>query len=141
MPKDFDQPPSTQPSITHAGARPASDVSVLDQYLIVRAVVQDVARRPFIAIGLIGLLLLIPLDATSTKTALQRLGAKRWRLLHSLAYVVAVLGVIHFAMRVKSDATEPAIYAGLLFLLLGIRIVDGARKAAQKRARDQARDS
>ena len=65
--------------------------AVLDQYLILRSVFLDVSKRPFIAIGFIGLLLLIPLAVTSPKAALQRMGAKRWRRLHMLAYVVAVL--------------------------------------------------
>ena len=54
---------------------------------------------------------------------LKRLGARRWKRLHRLVYVSAILGVIHFIWRVKSDLREPLIYAGALAVLLGIRVV------------------
>jgi sulfoxide reductase heme-binding subunit YedZ len=53
--------------------------------------------------------------------------------LHRLVYVAAVLGIVHFLMRVKADTTEPLIYGSVLALLLAIRVVDAARKRLKKR--------
>ncbi|WP_437731658.1 protein-methionine-sulfoxide reductase heme-binding subunit MsrQ [Sorangium sp. So ce1335] len=96
--------------------------AVLDQGLDVPAIVEDITERPFILAGFVALLLLVPLAATSTARMLKRLGAARWKRLHRLAYVAAVLGVVHFFLRVKKDATEPMIYAALLALLFAVRV-------------------
>ena len=95
---------------------------VLDQTLALDRVVADVVKRPFIAVGFSALVVLVPLAATSTKRAVQRLGFKRWKLLHRLVYVAAALAVIHFMLRVKADLTEPLVYAALLGLLLAARV-------------------
>jgi sulfoxide reductase heme-binding subunit YedZ len=110
--------------------------AAVDQGLDLRAVVDDVAERPFILVGFTALLLLIPLAVTSTARMLKRLGFARWKRLHRLAYVAAGLGVVHFFLRVKKDATEPLIYGGVLAVLFGIRIASwlGARRAARKAA-------
>lgn len=89
----------------------------------------DITKRPYITIGMLAFVLLIPLAVTSTKAMIARLG-KRWRLLHRLVYAVAVLGVIHFFMAVKKDITEPLVYALILSVLLGWRVLDARRKAA-----------
>lgn len=73
--------------------------------------------------GFAALLLMIPLAITSTNAMVRRLGARRWQSLHRLVYVIAPLGVLHFWWMVKSDITEPAIYAAVLAVLLGHRIV------------------
>lgn len=104
-----------------------STYAVLDQGLALAAVWRDVAKRPFIAVGFIALLLLVPLAMTSTKRAVTRLGFARWKRLHRLVYVVAVLAVVHFAMRVKADAREPLIWGAVVALLLAVRAVDAAR--------------
>ncbi len=101
---------------------------VLDQVLALAAVVEDIAERPFILAGFSALVLLVPLAVTSTKRALRRLGPKRWQRLHRLVYLIGVLAVVHFLLRVKQDMTEPALYGALLALLLGIRIVDATRR-------------
>ena len=80
----------------------------------------DILKRPFITIGMTALLLMVPLALTSSKGMIARLG-KRWRQLHRLVYVVAILGIIHFWMAVKLDITGPAIYGGILAVLLGWR--------------------
>lgn len=95
---------------------------VLDQVLIIRAVVDDVLSRPFIAIGFAAFVLLIPLALTSTKQALRRLGPKRWQRLHRLAYVAGTLGVLHFAIRVKKDGSEPLLFGVTLALLFAVRL-------------------
>jgi methionine sulfoxide reductase heme-binding subunit len=95
---------------------------VFDQVLDLHAVLQDVAKRPYITIGFTGLLLLIPLAVTSTQKMMRRLG-RRWQRLHQLVYVVAILGVWHYYWQVKRDVREPLIYIGILCVLLGYRIV------------------
>lgn len=95
---------------------------VLDQVLMIGAVIDDVLSRPFIAIGFAAFVLLIPLALTSTKQSLQKLGPKRWQRLHRLAYVCATLGVLHFAIRVKKDGFEPMLFGVTLALSFAIRL-------------------
>jgi methionine sulfoxide reductase heme-binding subunit len=87
-----------------------------------RAIVEDVWRRPFIAVGMLGVLLMVPLAVTSTDKMIKRLGGKRWQKLHKLTYVSAVAGVLHYYLLVKSDTTKPLVFAGLLAVLLGYRV-------------------
>lgn len=93
----------------------------LDQRFALGYIVEDILERPYITLGITGLLLLIPLAVTSTNAMMRRLG-RRWQKLHRLVYVIAVLGVWHFYWQVKQDTLEPLIYAGILALLFGIRI-------------------
>ncbi len=94
-----------------------------DHVFDVVAILQDIVKRPFITVGFTALVLLVPLAVTSTNRMVQRLGAKRWLALHRLVYVIAPLGVLHFWWMVKRDVTEPAIYALILAVLLGYRVV------------------
>lgn len=96
--------------------------SIFDKSLDIPAIVADVIQRPFIAIGMTAFLMLIPLAVTSTNGWVKRLGGKNWSKLHKLTYVVAVLGVIHFWMIVKSDLFYPFIFGLVLALLLGWRV-------------------
>ena len=80
----------------------------------------EIVLRPFITIGMIAIVLLIPLAVTSTRGWQRRLG-RRWAKLHKLIYPIAILGVWHFWWQVKADIREPLIYAGILGLLLGFR--------------------
>jgi sulfoxide reductase heme-binding subunit YedZ len=95
---------------------------VLDLELNFRTLGADIAKRPYITIGFTGLLLLIPLAVTSTNGMMRRLG-RRWQSLHRLVYVIAILGVWHFYWQVKRDVREPLIYAGILGILLGYRLL------------------
>jgi methionine sulfoxide reductase heme-binding subunit len=95
---------------------------VLDLELNFATLGADIAKRPYITIGFTGLLLLVPLAITSTNGMMRRLG-RRWQSLHRLIYVIAVLGVWHFYWQVKRDVREPLIYAGILAILLGYRVV------------------
>jgi sulfoxide reductase heme-binding subunit YedZ len=101
----------------------------LDLEFNFRELLGDIAKRPYITIGFIALLLLIPLAATSTNKMMRRLG-RRWQKLHRLIYVIAVLGVWHFYWQVKRDVREPLIYAGILALLLGYRWARSQRRKA-----------
>ena len=89
-------------------------------------VLTDVARRPFMTVGFAAWLLLLPLALTSTRGSMRRLG-RRWGQLHRAVYVAAGLGVLHYFWGVKADVREPLLYAGVLALLLGFRVVAGWR--------------
>lgn len=93
----------------------------LDQFFDFSAVFKDIYKRPFITVGFVAFLLLIPLAVTSTNAMMRRLG-KRWQTLHRMIYVIAVLGVVHYWWLVKKDLTTPMIYAAVLLLLLGLRL-------------------
>jgi sulfoxide reductase heme-binding subunit YedZ len=103
---------------------------VLDQFFDWGAIGEDIAKRKFITIGFLGFLLLLPLAVTSTNRMVKRLGFPRWKRLHRLVYLAGVAGVIHFVWRVKIDLLKPVIFASVLVLLLGIRVVDWARRRA-----------
>ncbi|HEV2707892.1 MAG TPA: protein-methionine-sulfoxide reductase heme-binding subunit MsrQ [Pyrinomonadaceae bacterium] len=92
------------------------------------AVVADVTRRPFIAVGMLAFFLMVPLAVTSTNAMIKRLGGKRWALLHRLVYVSAIGGVVHFYLLVKADTRKPLIYGGILALLLGYRLLASYRQ-------------
>ena len=94
---------------------------ILDQGVLLAAIIEDIAKRPFITIGFAALLLLLALAVTSTNGMRRRLG-RRWQKLHNSVYVIAILGVWHYWWQVKQDITEPAIYAAILAALLGIRL-------------------
>jgi methionine sulfoxide reductase heme-binding subunit len=84
---------------------------------------QDVARRPFILVGMIAFILMVPLAITSTNKMVKRLGGKRWARLHRLVYVAAIAGVVHFWMLVKSDTRLPLTFAFIVLFLLGYRLL------------------
>lgn len=88
------------------------------------AIVRDVAKRPFILVGTLALLLMLPLAATSFNRAIRALGAARWQALHRLVYAVALLALLHFFwMRsAKRNFGEVAVYAAIVALLLGWRL-------------------
>ncbi|MFN7177040.1 MAG: sulfite oxidase heme-binding subunit YedZ, partial [Thermaurantiacus sp.] len=90
--------------------------------------VAETLERPFILAGMLAFLAMLPLAATSTNRAIRRLGARRWRVLHRLAYLAALAGVVHFVLRVKGWQAEPLIYAAILFVLLAIRLLPPLRR-------------
>lgn len=83
---------------------------------------QDVVRRPFILVGMLAFVLMVPLAITSTNKMIKRLGGKRWARLHRLVYVAAIAGVVHFWMLVKSDTRFPLTFGFILLFLLGYRL-------------------
>jgi sulfoxide reductase heme-binding subunit YedZ len=93
----------------------------LDQGFAWRYLLEDVTKRPFITVGFLSFLLLVPLAVTSTKGWIRRLG-KRWQRLHRLVYVAAALGVVHFYWKVKADTFWPLVAAGVLGGLLLLRV-------------------
>ena len=94
---------------------------VLDQGLLLSAILEDLAKRPFITIGFTALVLLTAMAVTSTSGIRRRMG-RRWDQLHYAAYAVGILGVWHYWWQVKKDITEPLVYAVILATLLGYRL-------------------
>lgn len=104
-----------------------------DRFFDIRSITADVIQRPFIAIGMTGFFLMLPLAITSTNKMVKRLGGKRWAKLHRLVYLAGVAGVLHFWMLVKSDTRLPVTFAFILFLLFGYRVlikIDSRQQAA-----------
>ena len=106
--------------------------SIFDKSLDLKAIVGDVWQRPFIAIGMLAFTMLVPLAVTSTNGWVKRLGGKNWGRLHKLSYAIAVLGVIHFWMIVKSDVFYPAIFGIVVVVLLGYRLVANRKASPSK---------
>jgi len=108
---------------------------VLDQFFYWPEIWADILKRPYITVGMVSFLLLVPLAVTSTTGWMRRLG-KNWQRLHRLVYVSAIGGVLHFYMLVKADTREPLLYASILAALLLARSkLPGLRTAAQPRRR------
>jgi methionine sulfoxide reductase heme-binding subunit len=107
----------------------------LDQFFDVHAMVHDIAKRPFITMGSLSYLSMIPLALTSTQWSIRKLG-KNWVKLHRLAYLAAVAGVIHFLWLVKKDRSEPETFAVVLGLLFAIRI---GYMIKERRAKESSR--
>lgn len=84
-------------------------------------ILTDIVKRPFITVGFLAWLLLLPLALTSTQAAMRRLG-RRWGQLHKAVYACAILAVLHYFWLVKADLSEPALYAAVLAVLLGLRV-------------------
>jgi sulfoxide reductase heme-binding subunit YedZ len=94
---------------------------ILDQGVLLSAILEDLTERPFITIGFVALLLLTALAATSSNAMRRRMG-RRWQTLHNATYLIGVLGVWHYWWQVKKDITEPLIYAMILAVLLATRV-------------------
>ena len=100
----------------------------LDLGFDLRAILADIAKRPYVTVGFAAFAMLVPLAATSTDRALRRLG-RRWHLLHRLVYPAAVLACLHYWWLVKADWREPLLYALVLAVLLGWRLRRRLRRA------------
>ncbi len=106
---------------------------VVDHFFAWREMGADIAKRPYITVGFSAFALLIPLAVTSTSGMIRRLGGRRWRQLHRLVYVTGVLAVVHFLWLAKVGRRQQYLYAAILLLLLGVRVVDAARRAFGRR--------
>lgn len=95
-----------------------------DHFFDVAEMWKDVVKRPFITVGFIAFVLLIPLAVTSTNAMIRRLGGKRWQWLHRLIYIIAPLGVLHFwwMKAAKHNFQEPIIFGTIVAVLLGMRL-------------------
>lgn len=96
----------------------------LDQWFDVSSMIADVVDRPFVTVGFTAFVLMLPLAATSTQAMMRRLG-RRWQELHRLVYAIAVLAVLHFWWHKagKNDVAEPMVYAAIVAVLLGSRVL------------------
>ncbi len=100
-----------------------------DQWFDVLAMLRDIAKRPFITVGFLAWLAMVPLALTSNGWAMRRLG-RRWQALHRLVYAIAALGVLHYWWHKagKNDLAEPAVYAVVVGVLLAARAVHWLRR-------------
>ncbi len=100
-------------------------------FLLLRQIVQRVEHLVVkcsnteisLLVGITGLIVMVPLAVTSTNAMIKRLGGKRWRALHRLAYVAAIAGVIHYYLQTKADVRHPLAFAAVLAILLGYRLM------------------
>ncbi len=99
----------------------------VDQYFDFGAVWRDILKRPFITLGMLAFVLLVPLAATSTNGMIRRLGPQAWRRLHWLIYAIVPLGVVHYYLLVKADHRPPLVYGAIVFVLLGWRVAERLR--------------
>ena len=85
-------------------------------------ILADIIKRPYVTVGMIGFVLLIPVAVTSNNASIRRLGALRWKRLHQLSYVAAILGAVHFIWVARGFQVEPLVYLGVILALLSARI-------------------
>ena len=113
---------------------------VLDQGLDLAAIWADIVKRPYITVGMLAFVIVVPLAVTSNARMIRRLGGARWQRLHRFVYAAAAAAAVHFVMVVKSFPAEPLIYAAivaaLLLFRLGTRLQKGVTQARSRRARD-----
>ncbi|HET6929329.1 MAG TPA: protein-methionine-sulfoxide reductase heme-binding subunit MsrQ [Candidatus Acidoferrum sp.] len=99
----------------------------LDKFFDLKEVWKDISKRPYITVGFLAFVLLIPLAITSTGGWIRRLGGRRWQLLHRAIYISATAGVIHYYWLVKSAVIRPLAYGAIVAVLLLWRLVDRFR--------------
>ncbi|VAW83216.1 Protein-methionine-sulfoxide reductase heme-binding subunit MsrQ [hydrothermal vent metagenome] len=99
----------------------------LDQFFDWGEIWLDILDRPFITVGMLAFVLLLPLALTSNHTMVRRLG-RNWKRLHRLAYIIPLLGVIHYWWLVKADILAPLLYGVVLAGLLGLRFISNTRQ-------------
>lgn len=112
---------------------------IVDHGLDLAALTADLMERPFILVGFVALMLLVPLALTSTKRSVAALGYVTWSRLHRLVYLAGVLGVVHFYMRVKQDTSLPIAFGAMLALSFAVRLLGTYQKRRMRRLRARAR--
>jgi methionine sulfoxide reductase heme-binding subunit len=88
---------------------------------LAKSVGDDIYKRPFITVGFMAWLTMVPLAITSTAGWIRRLGGKGWNRLHKLVYATGLIAVLHYWWLVKADVRRPLIYAAVVLTLLGLR--------------------
>jgi sulfoxide reductase heme-binding subunit YedZ len=100
---------------------------------------EDIAERPYITVGFIGFSAMVPLALTSTTGWIRRMGGRNWQLLHRLVYLTGIAGVTHYWWKVKADTLHPAVYAIIVGVLLGFRVVVSLKRSRWQRRPIEAR--
>lgn len=104
----------------------------LDQWFDWTGILRDVTgKRPFITVGFVAFVLMVPLALTSPHAVVRRLGGRRWQQLHRAIYAITVLAILHYwwMKAGKNDFAQPAIYAIIVAALLGARVIWALRRA------------
>jgi sulfoxide reductase heme-binding subunit YedZ len=103
-----------------------------DHFFEIEEMWRDVIKRPFITVGFIAFVMLIPLALSSSNWAIRKMGGKTWQLLHRAVYVIVPLGVLHYVwMRAgKNNFTQPMVFGAIVALLLGMRLYWRLKKTA-----------
>ena len=96
---------------------------VVDQFFDWAAIWNDIVKRTFITLGMLGFVILAALAATSSARMVKRMGGHNWQRLHKGVYAASVLAVIHFIMMRKGFQLEPLMYTGFLTMLLAARLL------------------
>jgi methionine sulfoxide reductase heme-binding subunit len=108
---------------------------VLDQGLDVSAIIADIVKRPYITVGMATFVILVPLALTSNNASIRRMGGQAWAKLHRLVYLAAIGAALHFLLVVKSWPPEPLVYAAIVAVLLGYRLIRSTMKKTSPRRR------
>lgn len=95
--------------------------ALFDKGLRLNDILSDIAERPFILLGNLGFLMMLALAVTSTNEMIKKMGVKNWKNLHRLTYIIAVLGVFHYYLIVKSDLFYPLAFGILFAIVLATR--------------------
>ena len=95
--------------------------AILDVQSVAR-IWADILKRPYVTVGMAGLILLLPLALTSNDWSIRKLGAAAWRRLHKLTYPAAVLGAVHYVWLAKGFQIEPLVYLAAILALLAARV-------------------
>jgi sulfoxide reductase heme-binding subunit YedZ len=93
---------------------------------------KSIVKRPYITIGMISWLILVPLAITSPNAVAKAIGGVRWKRLHQLTYVVAITATTHYLWAVKKDTFWPVVYFAVFAGLLAVRVWSWRQKTRQK---------
>lgn len=104
----------------------------LDHRLDLAAIWADILKRPYVTVGMLSFIIMIPLAITSNDAMIRRMGGQTWARLQRLVYLAVIGGAVHFLLVVKSWPMEPLVYAAIATLLLAYRLT---RSLARKRRR------
>lgn len=99
----------------------------------VKAIVEDTLKRPFIFLGMLSFLIMVPLAVTSTNKMIKRLGGQWWNRLHKTVYLAAIAGVLHYYLLVKADIRLPLAFGIALAILLAYRALNKFFPSATQR--------
>lgn len=111
---------------------------VLDIQLHWDEIAGDILERPYITIGMLGFVMLVPLALTSNDGAVRRIGGQAWRRLHLLTYPAAIAGGLHYLLLVKAWPVEPLLYLVAIVGLLALRLRGRGRRASRAAGRAES---